>query len=286
MLAPSLSGDARRVVSRSARAGLAAAARTVDVVAPPPRGVVVLSYHQVGAPRAGAVNLDPGAFADQMAVLAARRAAGPVIDLDHAVAGLGFAPPLDPVVITFDDGTADFVDHALPVLVRHQLPVTLYLATSFVEQGRSFWDDGTVLSWAALRDACTTGLVTIATHTHTHALLDRAPVGIVEEELDRSIGLVQERLGQPARHFAYPKAVAPAVGSAADIAVRARVASAAVAGGHPNRYGRTDLWRLARSPVVAADSLDRVVRKATGGLRLEGAARDRLDRVRYARAAS
>lgn len=272
--------------ARAARGGLRLAARAGDALVPPPRGVVVLSYHQVGAPRAGAVNLDPAAFDDQMAMLAAERDAGRVVDLDRAVAALAApAPPRDLVAVTFDDGTADFVDHAVPVLVRHRIPVTLYLATAFVEEGRSFWDDGTVLSWSALAEACSTGLVTVGTHTHTHALLDRAGEAAAIDELDRSIGLVGERLGIEARHFAYPKAVAPAPGTATDLAVRARVASAAVAGGGVNRFGSADPWRLARTPVVAADGPDDVARKARGGLRLEGWARHQLDRRRYAGAA-
>jgi peptidoglycan/xylan/chitin deacetylase (PgdA/CDA1 family) len=279
--------SARSILSRSARRGVRAAARVADTLAPPARGVVVLAYHQVGAPQAGAVNLTPAAFDQQMAMLAAQRMAGRVVPLDQAVAAVDApAPPRDLVAITFDDGTADFVDHALPVLVRHDLPVTLYLATAFVEEGRSFWDDGTVLSWNALRDALTTGLVTIGTHTHTHALLDRVAADVAADELDRSIGLVHDRLGVAATHFAYPKAVAPRPGSPAADAVRARVTSAAVAGGRANRYGRTDRWRLSRTPVVAVDDLDTVARKATGGLRLEGEVRERLDRIRYAGATS
>lgn len=273
----------RDAAARAGRRGVRVAARALDRVAPPASGVVVLSYHQVGAARPGPVNTPVAAFDEQVAMLAGQRVAGRPVSLDQAVDALGASPtPVDLLAVTFDDGTADFVEHALPVLVRHQVPVTLYVATAFVEEQRSFWDDGTVLSWAALRDALTTGLVTVGTHTHRHTLLDRADPAVVADELDRSIGLVHDRLGVGAMHFAYPKAVAPPAGSPAEAAVRARVRSAAVAGGRVNRWGRTDPWRLHRSPVVAADDLDAVGRKARGGLRLEGAARDALDRVRYA----
>ena len=57
------------------------------------------------------------------------------------------------VAITFDDGTADFADVALPVLVEHRVPATLYVATDFVERGTTFPNDGVPLSWTALRDA-------------------------------------------------------------------------------------------------------------------------------------
>ena len=275
------------------RQGARIVAQAADVVVPPPGGVVVLAYHQVGAPRRGPVNIEPGAFDEQMAMLASRDPAGCVVDLDHALAKLARsddddadrakASAEDLVVLTFDDGTADFVDQALPILERYHLPVTLYLTTSFVEEGRSFWDDGTVLSGGALRDACATGLVTIGSHTHTHALFDRSPADLVELEVDQSIELIGERLGLAARHFAYPKALAPS--PSADRVVRNRFASAALAGGHANRTGATDPWRLARTPIVAADRLSDVERKASGGLRLEGWLRGQFDRRRYGKAA-
>jgi len=269
-------------ISREVARAVKVAAAAVDEVVAPPRGVVVLAYHQVGAPRPGSVNLPVALFDEQMAMLAAQRDSGRVVTLDQAVASVtAAAPPRDLVAVTFDDGTADFVEHAVPILVEHRVPATLYLATDFVEQGRSFWDDGTVLSWSALADAVATGLIDIGSHTHTHALLDRSD-DIVEDELDRSIDLIGERLGVMARHFAYPKALAPS--PAADLAVRSRFASAAVAGGRPNRFGRTDPWALSRTPVQVADGTGWFARKARGGLRVEGVVRERLDERRYARA--
>jgi peptidoglycan/xylan/chitin deacetylase (PgdA/CDA1 family) len=183
------------------------------------------------------------------------------------------------VAITFDDGTADFVDNAVPILVRHRIPVTLYLTTAPVDEGRSFWDDGTVLSWSALADACSTGLVDVGSHTHRHLLLDREDPDVVADDLDRSSDLIGEHVGVAPRHFAYPKALAPS--DAADALVRARFSSAALAGGRTNGYGRTDPHRLARTPLTVRDRTDDVLHKANGGRRLEGAIRERIDRRRY-----
>jgi peptidoglycan/xylan/chitin deacetylase (PgdA/CDA1 family) len=269
------------------------AASAVDAVTPRTRsaGVVVLAYHQVGAPVAAAVNLPTSLFRDQVAIL---RAEADVVALDAAVDRLAAAAGAvngsraasgsgTQVVVTFDDGTADFVDHALPVLVEHEVPVTLYVATEFVEHGRSFWDDGTTLSWAALRDALATGLVTIGSHTHTHALLDRTTPLVAADELDRSIDLLRDRLGVDATHFAYPKALAPS-SPFVEQEVRRRFRSAAVAGGRVNRWGATDPWRLGRSPVLVDDGITWFERKQRGGLWLEGVLRERLDHYRYEKA--
>jgi peptidoglycan/xylan/chitin deacetylase (PgdA/CDA1 family) len=266
----------RPVVAQTLRS----AARGYDRIARPGPGAVVLAYHQVGGPKPGSVNITPAAFAAHMAMVADARSDRPVHDLDRLVTRTGTGEPDDAsVVITFDDGTADFIDHALPILVELGLPVTLYLATGHVDEGRSFWDDGTVLSWAALRDAHATGLVTIGSHTHDHLLLDRTEPARMAADLDRSIGRIEDEIGVRPTHFAYPKALAPS--AAARDLVRARFATAALAGGRPNRVATTDLWALDRTPIVVADSPDDVARKLDGGLRLEATVRSAVDRVRY-----
>jgi peptidoglycan/xylan/chitin deacetylase (PgdA/CDA1 family) len=204
------------------------------------------------------------------------------VSLDEAVAllegrDMPAGPP--PVVVTFDDGTLDFVDHAVPVLARHRVPATLYLATDFVERQRTFPSDATPVTWSGLAEALSTNLVTIGSHTHTHALLDRLPDGEVADELDRSVALIGERLGVEARHFAYPKAVAGS--PAADEAVRTRFRSAALAGTRTNPYGTTDLHRLARSPIQVSDQTRWFRRKARGGMAVEDGLRRALNRRRY-----
>jgi peptidoglycan/xylan/chitin deacetylase (PgdA/CDA1 family) len=183
-------------------------------------------------------------------------------------------------VVTFDDGTADVVEEALPVLVEFGIPALLYVATDFVERGRDFPDEGRVASWAALADARTTGCLEMGSHTHTHALLDRlSDEAAVADELDRSIELLGERTGSDARHFAYPKALPGS--PVADRLVRDRFASAAVAGTRPNRYGATDPWDLARSPIQVSDGMRWFRAKAAGGLGLEDAVRCTVNKVRY-----
>lgn len=245
-----------------------------------PRGLVILIYHRVGAHTSVSVDLPRPLFAEQLAALAAGWAP---VTLDAAASLLTrpAAPPgPPPVSLTFDDGTADFVDEALPELVAHRIPAALFLATDYVESGRNFPDNGRPASWAGLRDALSTGLVTIGSHTHTHRLLDRIGGPEAASELDRSIGLIEDRLGVACAHFGYPKAL---LGSPpAEQEVRRRFRTAALAGTRPNQYGRTDLHRLCRSPIQVGDGMRWFRRKAAGGLALEDDLRTLRNRRRYA----
>ncbi|UDY33940.1 polysaccharide deacetylase family protein [Dermatobacter hominis] len=267
---------------RTAVKGAAAAA---DLLRRDRAGVTVLIYHRVGlhlldGGGAGQMDVDPGDFDRQVAWLAANRR---VLSLDEALSELsgptdGAGPDRSAVVLTFDDGTPDWVEHALPVLERHRVPATFYVATRFVDEREELPGGGRPITWAALRELDSSDLVTVGSHTHGHVLLDRLAPGRVDEELDRSVDLLGEHLGSAPEHFAYPKAVAGS--PVAESAVRRRFRSAVLAGTRANRPGQ-DPHRLNRSPVQRSDGERWFRRKVDGGLALEDDLRRSANRVRH-----
>src|SRR5690606_700567 len=72
------------------------------------------------------------------------------------------------VVLTFDDGTTDWVEHVLPALERHAVPATFYISTDFVERQIPFPGDGTPLTWKGIEELSSSPFVTIGSHTHRH----------------------------------------------------------------------------------------------------------------------
>ncbi len=266
----------RSSITRSLRQATKAVAAAADLVRRPDPGIVVLIYHRVGAGSGGQMDLPPERFDRQLRWLVEHHR---VLDLDAAADELAGGTTVEPgVVLTFDDGTTDWVDHVLPTLDRHRVPATFYVATDFVERNLPFPADGRPLSWAGVRELAASDLVTIGSHTHTHALLDRLPADQVADELDRSVELLAEHTGSVVDHFAYPKAVAGS--DVAERAVRGRFRTAVLAGTVANGPG-TDLHRVARSPIQAADTDRWFRRKVLGGLRYEDALRDAANRFRY-----
>ncbi len=264
-----------------ARTTVKAGAALGDLVRRPPRGITILIYHRVGAGAGGEMDLSPADFDAQLGWL---RSTQRLLTLDDAVAELRDTPSSGVtrpgVVLTFDDGTTDWVDQVLPALERHRAPATFYVATSFVDEGTEFPGRGRPLSWGALGELASSPLVTIGSHTHRHLLLDRLAADEIDDELDRSVELLEDHLDAPIRHFAYPKALAGS--PAADRAVRARFDSAAIAGTRANVAGG-DLFRLHRSPVQSSDGDEWFRRKAVGGLHLEDDLRQVANRYRYRR---
>jgi peptidoglycan/xylan/chitin deacetylase (PgdA/CDA1 family) len=99
---------------------------------------LILVYHRIAAADLDPWELavSPSHFEEQMRVLAAERSA---VRLER----LGESLPLrgHPVVITFDDGYADNLTHALPVLRQYDLPATLFACSGAIADAREFWWD-------------------------------------------------------------------------------------------------------------------------------------------------
>ncbi len=253
----------------------------IDDVTPTRSGTVILGYHRVGGRTTSPVDLDPRMFRRQIAHI---RATYPVRTLDELVEDFQGqeSAPEPRVVLTFDDGTADFLDEVVPLLLEFSLPATVYVATDYIDSNKDFPANGKPLSWAGLRDAAATGLVTVGAHTHTHRLLDRCSLAVVREELDRSNARIEDEIGTTPQHFAYPKAVR--AGGLAEVEVKRRYVTAAVAGTRPNQPGRVDPHRLYRSPIQVADGWEGFHRKLVGGMRGEDDLRRLVNRYRYRRA--
>jgi len=203
--------------------------------------LVVLLYHRVGA-GGREIDVDRPTFERQMAYLAttglSRR---PDEVLDGRRGG---------VVVSVDDGYADFHREVLPVVARHRIPVILYLATGLVD-GHAAAPRSDAISWSQLREAVSTGLVTVGSHTHTHADLSHAGEVEAGDEMRRSKELIEDRLGTACRHFAYPWSVAsPDAERAA-----AAVFDTAALRWCTNRRGKIEPMRLGRTPVLRSDGL-------------------------------
>jgi peptidoglycan/xylan/chitin deacetylase (PgdA/CDA1 family) len=101
-------------------------------------GFVVLGYHRIASGKDPfELAVAPVRFEEQMAVLARETTPLPLHD---AVAALARGTlPSRGVALTFDDGYADNLHIALPVLERHAVPATFFIATAYL--GNEFWWD-------------------------------------------------------------------------------------------------------------------------------------------------
>jgi len=102
---------------------------------------LILLYHRVAQLDSDpwSISVTPEHFAEHLDVV--RNFANP-IRLQQLIQSASDADlPDRPVVVTFDDGYADNLEHAKPLLDRHETPATFFLAAGYVGHEREFWWD-------------------------------------------------------------------------------------------------------------------------------------------------
>jgi len=141
--------------------------------------------------------------------------------------------------VTFDDGYADFLELVLPVLSRRGVPATVFVVSNAIG-GHADWDGGArILSRDGVRELHSGG-VFIGSHGRTHRRLAGLPPAELESEVLGSKGDLEDLLGAPVRHFAYPH---HSFDRSAVEAVRDAGYDAA-AGGHEATHDRFNLHRI------------------------------------------
>ena len=161
--------------------------------------------------------------------------------------------------VTFDDAYRSVVD-TLPLLSELGVPATIFACTGYARDARPFdvpelRDDAAVdpqafetMDWPALRVAASSG-VEIGSHTVTHPHLPQLSDVELDRELRDSKAELEDELGRPCRHLAYPYGEQDA-----------RVRSAARRAGYDAAFavdpgrGRSDRFAVPRLAVYRHDS--------------------------------
>ena len=170
--------------------------------------VPILMYHEVAgrSDTRSRLAVPPASFAAQLAYL--RDAGFSTITFAHAAAALADGGPLPDraVVLTFDDGFADFHREALPLLSRYGFTATVFVTTGWIaDAGRHSAGNrpGQMLCWTQIREAVAAGME-IGAHSHAHPQLDQLEQGRLEGELATSKALLEDGISRAVPSLAYP----------------------------------------------------------------------------------
>jgi peptidoglycan/xylan/chitin deacetylase (PgdA/CDA1 family) len=118
-------------------------------------GPRIVCYHRVCESDNGAgLSVTPAQLAEQLSALSA---SGPPATLEEIASGIA---PTRAFAVTFDDGYADNLHLALPLLEAAGVPATFFIATTHVRDGTPFWwDELALLLGPAANDGRERGLL-------------------------------------------------------------------------------------------------------------------------------
>jgi peptidoglycan/xylan/chitin deacetylase (PgdA/CDA1 family) len=184
--------------------------------------IVVLMYHRVADigtvdTSVDAWNVSPCCFEKHVNWLSRNAECLTVGQIRARLAQPVGAKPL--VVVTFDDGFANFATQAMPILQRHGVPATVFLVTRFVGTDRPYpfdrwaqrnWLRSDSTSWAPMtwnqaQGCAKSGLITFGSHSDTHSAPASRGEDALFQEASESRRVLRQTLGEEhASAFAYP----------------------------------------------------------------------------------
>jgi peptidoglycan/xylan/chitin deacetylase (PgdA/CDA1 family) len=213
-----------------------------------PMPIPVLLYHSISdAPEAAIApyTVAPAVFERQLDAIRGRRQALTVSRLAECLAGRAELPE-SPVVITFDDGFADNLTVAAPLLASRALPAAVYVTTGYLDRPG-------MLTAKQVFELDSTG-IEVGAHAHTHIPMDELAIGAAREEIRRSKEVLEEILGHAVASLAYPHGY-----STAALRDAVRDAGFFSACGVKNAFSHAgdDRWCIARLTVRADTSMER-----------------------------
>lgn len=169
-------------------------------------GPSILMYHSIADDSDDPYAVSVGAFREQISWLSEQRFDFvPLSFLIQSIQARNYKSLRKKVVITFDDGYRDFVVNALPILLLHRVPATVFLVTDMLG-GKAVWNasgaDAELMSEEEVRFIKAQGIA-LGSHTATHANLTH----LDHEEMQKQLRDSREtlsNLGESFYAFSYP----------------------------------------------------------------------------------
>jgi peptidoglycan/xylan/chitin deacetylase (PgdA/CDA1 family) len=214
----------------------------------------VLTYHSIAEARHDRDSVDPELLRAHLRYLTTRgwRSLDPRA-FEREVRGLPRRKGPPGYLLTFDDGYADMLSAAWPILGSFGCRPIVFVVTDCVGGTDRF--NGSIaprrmLTWEELRQLQASG-VTIGSHSCSHRPLVGLSLAELEREVVGSKARLESELGCRADYFAYPYGASTPV---VEACVAQAGYQAAFAGPGPTRAP----FRIARTAIGGADSVSRL----------------------------
>jgi len=162
---------------------------------------MIIAYHSVSDDLNDFWSTSPDQFRDDMAYL--RDKGYECMSLMQYYAGVFDDKS---IVLTFDDGYANFIDNALPILNNYGFSATVFIVVGKMGMDSDWRSDKLripLMDWQDVEYVHANGFE-IGSHTMTHPYLTRINQAEAWTEIHDSKTMIEERIGCAVKSFAYP----------------------------------------------------------------------------------
>ncbi len=163
--------------------------------------VPVMMYHDILAEKQVFFDVTPNEFEAHLKLIKQKGLTPITMDqlVNHLRTGLPL--PSKPILLTFDDGYEGHYKYVYPLLKKYNYPAVFSIYTQKVgkKMGRSS------LNWQQLREMAKDPLVTIASHSVSHTVMEGLSPEQLLLETQESKRILEAELGIPIHYFTYPE---------------------------------------------------------------------------------
>jgi len=196
-----------------------------------PHGTLVLLYHSISDRKKDPLHLSvsPKNFNSQLEHLNKRYRLISPLEYATSLSKRVIIP--QSILITFDDGYADNLTQALPILKKHNIPALFFVTSDFIQHNHHFWWEKhnqlpthqynkakfshqssrlkpslpyQPLTKLQLKRLSSSPLVTLGGHTHTHPQLSLLTPLQQSKQIKKNYHFLSSYSRQPLQFFAYP----------------------------------------------------------------------------------
>ncbi|HTK85446.1 MAG TPA: polysaccharide deacetylase family protein [Patescibacteria group bacterium] len=179
--------------------GRVARAADAAVVPQDRTAAVIVAYQRIGEDEYPAASIGQDNFSDHITEL--EKGGYKVMALPDVIAAFKAGATLPPktVVLTFDGGHRSVLEKAVPLLLKENLPFTVFVATEHMDRQAPEY-----ISWDELKKLASNKLVTIGLHPSSYGLLVESSADEVKRQINNARTSLRDKLGIEAKYFAYP----------------------------------------------------------------------------------
>ena len=158
---------------------------------------VLLLYHRFSDEGPQSTSTSPAVFEKHLEYLYEN--GYKVLPLGEVIEGLKMQGilPKKCVSLTADDGFLSLYTNAYPLLVKYQMPMSVFVSTESIDKKYTL-----MLSWQQLQEM--SDLVDVYNHSVKHLHLVEQSVEVVQSEITQAQQRIQQELGVEEKFFAYP----------------------------------------------------------------------------------